>query len=360
MTTNAKIRKILEEKAKLIDSRIEKYIPREFGNSSLPFKISPPRCKIDLEALNKAIAEPFWEFLDRGGKRWRPALFILIYKALGGQEEDLLDFAVIPEIIHNGTLIADDIEDDSKLRRGKPCSHELFGLDITINLSSFMYFVPMMALIENRKMMPNSIAQKIYEIYIEEMTNISFGQAIDIAWHKGLIPIWQVSEEEYLQMCMYKTGTLARMSARMASVLAYVNDDKVEKMGKFAESIGVSFQIQDDILDLVGEEFTKRKGGRGMDITEGKLTLMIIHTLSRSEPYDRKKILKILRMHTKEEKLINKAITIINKYGSIDYSKRTALKMVQESWREVDKILLPSEEKNKLSLLVEYLIKRKI
>jgi len=360
MEIDATIEKVLKEKAQLIDQYIEKYVPKGFTEDSVLFKISPPRYRLDLKAINSAISEPFWEFLGRGGKRWRPALFLLVYEALGGTYREWIDFAVVPEVIHNGTLIADDIEDSSKLRRGKPCTYRLFGVDIAANLSNLMYFIPMLALIEKREKVASERARRIYEIYIQEMVNISLGQAIDIAWHKGLTPVSKVSEEQYLQMCVYKTGTLARFAAEMAAVLAGASDDTIEKIGRFAESIGVAFQVQDDILDVVSERFAKRKGGLGMDITEGKLTLMVIHTVQKAEPSDREELMRILGMHTREKALRDKAISIIKKYGSIEYARSVAAKLVQESWNEVDRILLPSEAKETLRILADYLVKREI
>jgi geranylgeranyl diphosphate synthase type I len=360
MSIDANIEQVLKQKAELVDRHIEKYVPREFKNDSLAFKISLPRNKLDLKALNETLAKPFWDFMDRGGKRWRPALFILVCDALGGDSGKFLDFAAIPEIIHNGTLIADDVEDSSKMRRGKPCTYELFGLDVAINLSDAMYFLPMLALIENMKNLTSEQAKKVYEIYVQEMINLSFGQAIDIAWHKGLSPANEVSEEQYLQMCSYKTGTLARMAAKMAAVLAAADEDTTEKMGKFAESVGVAFQIQDDVLDLVGEEFAKGKGGLGMDITEGKLTLIVIHALQKATPADKKEMTRILSLHTTDEALRRKAIQILQKYGSIEYAKKRAAALVRESWNEVDKVLVPSEAKKTLKMLADFLINRNI
>ncbi|MEM2394247.1 MAG: polyprenyl synthetase family protein, partial [Candidatus Bathyarchaeia archaeon] len=112
------IEKFLEEKAPIINQAIEKYVPRVFSKNTLIFKINPPRYSYNTEAINKAIAEPLWEFLDRGGKRWRPALFLLICEALGKKPEDYIEYAIIPEVIHNGTLMIDDVEDASEFRRG--------------------------------------------------------------------------------------------------------------------------------------------------------------------------------------------------------------------------------------------------
>lgn len=357
---NEDIEKVLSQQAALIDKTIEKYIPRKFKKDSVVFALSPPRYMHDLEALNKAIAEPVWEFLDRGGKRWRPALFLLICEALGKNPKDFLDFAIIPEVVHNGTLMVDDVEDGSELRRGKPCTYRLFGIDIAINAGNAMYFLPLITVIKNKNGLSREKTNRIYEIYIQEMINLSLGQAMDIAWHRGLANADKITEKHYLQMCAYKTGTLARMAARMAAVFADADEELVEKLGKFAEAVGVAFQMQDDVLDLTGAEFAEKKGAKGMDITEGKRTLMVIHTLKEAKPEDGKRLVEILKMHTSDQKLRNEAISIMENYGSIDYTKKFARKLVQESWNEVDKLLPPSDAKERLRAFATYLIERKI
>ncbi|MEM2386262.1 MAG: polyprenyl synthetase family protein, partial [Candidatus Bathyarchaeia archaeon] len=143
-------------------------------------------------------------------------------------------------------------------------------------------------------------------------------------------------------------------------VLGDADDELVEKLGFFAESIGVAFQIQDDILDLTGAEFAERKGGRGQDITEGKRTLIVIHTLKVANAEDRRRLIEILRMHTSDQRLRDEAIAIMQKYGSIDYAKNFARKIVEESWKEVEKFLPPSNAKEKLNAFAKFLIERRI
>jgi len=354
------LEKFLDKQASIIDAAIEKYVPRRFQKNSTVFVLSPPRYGHDLTAFDKAVAEPIWEFLDRGGKRWRPALFLLICEALGKNPRDFLDFAVIPELIHNGTLMVDDIEDSSKLRRGKPCTYRIFGVDIAVNAGNAMYFLPLLAVIKNKDKLAQDRLNRLYEIYIEEMVNISFGQAMDIAWHRGMANANSIDEQHYLQMCAYKTGTLARMAARMAAVVAGANEDLTEKLGGFAEAIGIAFQMQDDILDLTSSEFGEKKGAVGMDISEGKRTLMVIHTLERAGSKDKKRLVEILNAHTKEQRLRDEAIQIIKKCDSIGYTRQVARKLVKESWGQVDKLLKPSDAKEKLRAFATYLIERKI
>jgi len=352
------IEQFLEEKAPLIDKAIEKYIPRKFSKDAVLFKVNPPMYSYNLEPLNKAIAEPIWDMLDRGGKRWRPALFLLICEALGKDSDCCLDFSIIPEVIHNGTLVIDDIEDSSKLRRGKPCTYKIFQMDIAVNAGNAMYYLPLLPLMAQKAELTPEMERDIYEVYVQEMINLSMGQAMDIAWHKGIANADKLGEEDYLQMCAYKTGTLARMAAKMAAVLAGANKPLVEKLGRFAESIGVAFQMQDDILDVTGVEFAKKKGGVGQDITEGKRSLMVIYTLKKANSNDKKRLIEILNMHTSDQALRNEAIALMQKYNAIDHVKRTAERIVQESWSEAEKLLPTPQAKEKLKQFAEFLIKR--
>lgn len=352
--------KFLEEKAPLIDKAIEKYIPRIFTKDSVIFKIIPPIYSYNIETLNKAIADPIWEILDRGGKRWRPALFLLICEILGKKSDAFLDFSIIPEVIHNGTLMIDDIEDSSELRRGRPCTYRIFGLDIAVNAGNAMYFLPLLPLMERKSDLHPRMLHDVYEVYVQEMINLSMGQAMDIAWHKGISNADSLGEKDYLQMCAYKTGTLARMSAKLAAILSGAHSDLVDKLGRFAESIGVAFQMQDDVLDLTGKEFSAKKGGVGQDITEGKRTLMVIHTLKEATDADKNRLIKILKMHTPDQKLRDEAIGIMQKYNSIDYVKKTAADLVEETFGEASKLLPTAQSTEKLKVFAEFLIKRDI
>src|SRR4030067_951406 len=153
----------------------------------------------------------------------------------------------------------DDIEDGSEFRRGKPCTHRLFGLDVAINAGNAMYYLPLLTLMKHRDKFGADKLSRVYEIYASEMINLSLGQATDIAWHKGLADADRLTETQYLQMCAYKTGTLARMAAKIAAVLCDASEDTVERLGRFAGALGVGFQIQDDALDFTRKKFAKKK-----------------------------------------------------------------------------------------------------
>ena len=354
------IKKLLVEKKPIIDKVIEKYLPRKMSEEQMRFMLGKPRYKYTIDTMTKAVSEPFWDYMDRGGKRWRPTLFLLLNEALGGNPTEVLDFVVLPELIHNSTIIHDDIEDSSEERRGKPALHLIFGNDIVINLGDILFFIPFLSLIKNKHRFNKDKVIKAYEICIEELVRVGSGQATDISWHRGLCNADNITEEEYLQMCVNKTGCLARMSGKLAALFADRGEEEIELFGKFVETIGVAFQIQDDILNLTGEEFIKGKGGYGEDITEGKRSLLVIHTLQKANERDRKRLIEILNMHTTDQKIRDEAIAIIKKYGSIEYAKEKARKMIKDVWKDADKLLPASEAKKKLKAFADYLVEREI
>jgi len=353
-----KIVDYLEKLKPEIDGMIEKYLPKKVTKKWLNFTFGKPRYIFSKKAVEESLIKPIWNFISRGGKRWRPILFLLVTEAVGGNIEKVKDFLIIPELAHEGSLICDDLEDQSELRRGKPCLHRIFGEDIALNAGNFLYFLPLLALIKNRKKFKPEILVKAYETYIQEMINIHLGQGTDIFWHKGKVK--KINEKEYLQMCAFKTGCLSRMAAKLAVVLLKGDEKLAKVVGRVAETVGVAFQIQDDILDisLAGKEREKFGKSFGNDIKEGKRTLMVINTLKKATKKDKKRLIEILNKHTDDLEERKEAIEIIKKYDSIEYAKKVAKKIMREAWEEADRVLDLSPAKKRLKEFVNYLIER--
>jgi len=351
MGLEEEVKDILLSYGKIIEAAISRIIPKQVDEQYLSEVLGEPLYSFEVVSVQRGVAEPFWELLSRGGKRWRPVLSMLVYEALGGDVEQFAEYAAIPEIIHNATLIVDDVEDGSVMRRGRPCIHRIYGEDIAINAGNTLYYLPLWPLYR----LDDEKRREILEAYVKHMTALSIGQAMDIAWHRGLVE--EVTEDQYMQMCAYKTGSVARFAVEIACILAGVSPGVRGKLARFGETIGVAFQIQDDILNLVGDEklYGKEIGG---DITEGKRTLMVVYALRRLEPSKRERLKEILNMHTQDPQLIKEAIGMIKETGAIEYAKKTASNIMQESWREADNVLNESESKRKLRLLAEYLIER--
>ncbi|MBI1973565.1 polyprenyl synthetase family protein [Candidatus Micrarchaeota archaeon] len=355
MPADSDIERILEEKRAGIDRTIAKYLPREYGAKEFEFACGKPRYAHLTREATEAISKPMWDLLDRGGKRWRPVLFMLIIEALGGDPKKVEDLIVIPELVHNATLIHDDIEDNSETRRGKPCLHKIYGVDIAINVGDGLYYVPMLSVLRNTRLDDNTRI-RILETYMQEMINITFGQGADIYWHKGMRK--EVGEEEYLQMCAFKTGTLARMSAKIAAIASGGNAKTIEACGRFAEAIGVAFQIQDDVLTVSNAGRFKKEFGE--DITEGKRSLMVIHCFNNAPKKDAGRLRGILDAHTRDPKRIAEAISLLEKTGSVDYAKKRSREIVGGAWGELEPLLKGSPAKEKLRLFAEFLSNREM
>src|SRR3989338_8121156 len=160
---NQEIIKYLEENKSVIDEVIKKYLPEKLTKKDLEWIFGKPNYAYDLEALQKSLVDPIWDLLDRGGKRWRPALLLLIAEAVGGNLEKIKDFVAISELVHNGTLVADDIEDRSEMRRGQPCVHVKYGVDVGLNAWNFIYFLPLLSLMKKRKEFPDRLLVRAWE-----------------------------------------------------------------------------------------------------------------------------------------------------------------------------------------------------
>lgn len=347
------IKKILKEYQPIIDKKIKELVPTKIDQKWINKYVKKIRWQFEYDSINKGLVNPIWNFLNRGGKRWRPVLLLLCCEIVGGNEKDAIDFVALPELIHNGTLLVDDIEDKSSFRRGKKSLHLIYGEDIAINTGNAMYYLPTLLIRESS--LSDEKKCQVYELINKEMLKLHLGQGMDIYWHKN-IP--EVTEEEYLQMCSYKTGTLARLSARLGAILGNATKKQEKLLGEFAETIGVAFQIQDDIMNI--ESAQKLGKTYGDDITEGKISLIVIHTFKNANKKDKERLKEILRKHTRDKILIYEAIDIIGKYESLEYAKKRARELVKEAWEEITKEFKRSSARDKLEAFAKFLIEREV
>ncbi len=305
------------------------------------------------EFAKKSIFQPIKDFLFRGGKRWRAILSILTCQMVKGNWRNFKKLFLIPEVIHNGTLIIDDIEDNSQLRRNKPALHLEFGIDLSLNAGNFLYFLPFEILKKSK--IPQEKKAKIYELIFEKMLELHFGQGMDIFWHKN--PQF-VSEEDYFKMARAKTGVLSSLAGKLGVILGDGSKSQEKVVENFGKELGVSFQIIDDILNLFPKSL---KWGKelGEDITEGKLSLLIIKTLEAANLKDRNKLLFILRKHSNDPEIIKEAIELIKKYKAKEYAERKAREILEKALIKL-KLFFPQKGVKKLEEFSKFLIERKL
>jgi len=238
-------------------------------------------------ALLGSLTAPGRDLIDRGGKRWRPLLMLLVANALAGDCGEAAALPLVPlvEFCHNASLIHDDIEDNSDERRGKPAVHLVYGADAAINSGAFLYFLPL-ACIKGSGLSFES-QKNIRESWGLFMRKLHLGQAMDISWHRDFYSLPEIPE--YVQMCRLKTGCLAGMAAVLAfhcvedslktAGKAKAAADLQDKLREGAEKLGVGFQILDDVKNLSTGVPGKK---RGDDIVEGKKSLPVLLYLHKN------------------------------------------------------------------------------
>jgi geranylgeranyl diphosphate synthase type I len=314
----------LQKRAKLVDESIPKFLP-----------ITPP------DELYHAMRH----LLDAGGKRLRPSALLLAAEAVGGKPENVLPAAVAIELVHNFTLIHDDIMDEADLRRGLATVHKKWGVPRAIIAGDALYSKAFEILSCTRSE-PARLVESL-ELMSKTCTDICEGQWMDMNFATRK----DVTEEEYMRMVEKKTAVLFATSVKIGATLSGANNDIARGLWDFGRMAGVGFQIYDDVIDLITPEEILGKA-QGGDIIEGKRTLIVIHALSKGVTID------ALGKSNATRSEVSAALTSLKESGSIDYAMNKALNFVDEG-KSALKILPDSEAKKILIGLADYMIERK-
>lgn len=290
--------------------------------------------------------------IKAGGKKIRPALVLLTAEAVGGNIEGAYKTAAAVELIHTFSLIHDDIMDEDEMRRGKPSVHTMWGEPMAI-LAGDILFSLAFELVAQTQVddVPANRVIKALNTVVDACIKICEGQACDMSFEEK----FDVGESEYLNMIYKKTAALIAAATKSGAIIGGGTAEQVEALSQYGELIGMAFQIQDDYLDVVSDEEELGKPV-GSDIVEGKMTLMVVHTLSVASPEDKEELIFILK--SGDESNTQRAIDIFNKYGSIDYTRDIALDNVNRAKDLLD-LLDDSPAKEALYDLADFMLQRK-
>ncbi|MDO8553410.1 MAG: polyprenyl synthetase family protein [Candidatus Micrarchaeota archaeon] len=269
-------------------------------------------------------------FFQRGGKRIRPALTIIYCAALGGDISKAILPATIIELFHNFTLIHDDIEDNSLMRRGQPTLHVSHGIPIALN-SGDAFYTLIWDVINNLDWPPQKLIE-LQRMYSSSFRRVVEGQGIELAWYRD--DKFDITEKDYFAMISGKTAALIGLSCELGGYLVGVDKKKLLSLRRFGEKLGLAFQIQDDILNIIGDFKTYKKEIAG-DITEGKRTLMVVRVFEKATFDEKEQLRKILSSNTRDEKELNTVVLLFKKYNSIDYARTIAMKFTDEAKKEI-------------------------
>lgn len=225
------------------------------------------------------------EYPGRGGRSLRPTLCIAVARAFGAELEEAIHTAVALELLHNAFLVHDDIEDDSQERRGEPALHVLHGRPIAINVGDALSIFSLQPLLDNRKTLGLRIALRIMEEAERMARETVEGQAIELGWREHCTV--ELSESDYLRLVLKKTCWYTTLFPIRAGALIGTRDGiELEQFMRFGFFVGAAFQIQDDVLNLIGDPKRYGKELDG-DLWEGKRTLMVVHLLHHAGPEER-------------------------------------------------------------------------
>lgn len=270
------------------------------------------------------------DYPRRAAKGLRPALCLLICEAFGGNPARAVNTAAALELLQNWLLIHDDIEDGSELRRGKPCLHQKHGIPMAINVGDALHCKMWEMLLRNTEILGYPLALRILSEFIQLSNQVVEGQHIELSWVRN--NQWNLDEDDYLTMCIQKTAWYTCITpCRVGAIIGGASGADVDVFVELGKNLGVAFQIQDDILNLIGDVGRYGKEIAG-DISEGKRTLVLIHLFNACTPTEAQHVIDIMA-RPREEKTdaeIESVLHLMQKYNAIEYAQRRSKALLQE------------------------------
>lgn len=261
----------------------------------------------------RTLYNPAKYVLVAGGKRIRPVLVLLACEAVGGDASDALHAGTSIEILHNFTLVHDDIMDHAEFRRGRPTVHKKWDESTAILVGDALLALAYRALLRTK----SPRIQEIIKVFTEGVVTVCEGQAYD----KEFETRHRVHVNEYLLMIEKKTGKLVSVAMQLGALIGNATSIELEALRHYGEYVGRAFQLQDDLLDIVADE---KEFGKsiGSDLVEGKKTFLLLEALRRAKG-DQKKVLQ--RVFT-DGRVSRKQVTtfrhIYEDTGAIDSAKK--------------------------------------
>lgn len=229
--------------------------------------------------------------------------------------------------LHNASLLIDDIEDNSKLRRGIPVAHSIFGVAPVINTANYVYFLAL----ERCHALKNDEAM---DVFVKEMLNLHRGQGYDIHWRDT---VSCPTEEEYFDMIIDKTGGLFRLAVGLLQSFATANKD-VDYV-PLVNNLGLYFQIRDDLINLADDEYMKSKSFCE-DLTEGKFSFPIIHCIRSGgeESSAAAQLLSVLKQRTEDVDVKRYAQRLMLDAGSLRYTRDKCSQLKEKIVNQIEEL----------------------
>jgi geranylgeranyl diphosphate synthase type II len=255
--------------------------------------------------------------LTAPGKRVRATLLLVCCEAVGGSIRDAIDAALAIEMLHNFTLVHDDVMDNAPSRRGRATVHVRWNLSNAILVGDVILGLAYRTLLRK----PRRQAQRITHLFTEGFVAVCEGQALDVQFEH----LRRVSEEDYYRMIDNKTGRMIATATELGAVIGNGSPSRVSALKRFGTHIGRAFQIQDDLLDVAGDE-TELGKAVGGDIVEGKKTYLLVKALERVRGSDRDTLSRSMTRRPRDQRekrrLISNVTALYERSGALDAARQ--------------------------------------
>jgi octaprenyl-diphosphate synthase len=248
---------------------------------------------------------------EGGGKRIRPALLLLAAKLFGYNGRGAVRLGAVVEIIHTATLVHDDIIDEAQTRRGRPAANTQWGNSKCVLAGDWLYMQAFKIAVQERNF-------RILDVLIDLTQQMVEGELLQIEKLGKCI-----TQEEHFDLIYRKTACLFAVCMRMGAILAGATEDEERRVGEYGRSLGMAFQIVDDVLDLTASEEVLGKPVAS-DLREGKVTMAVVHALERCTPEERKLVETVLRERAFISVRHEQILAMLQRYGSVEVAMARA------------------------------------
>jgi len=308
--------------------------------------------KTKLKGNPKMLYDAAGHLIINGGKRLRPYMVIKSCQILGGKTSKAMQAASAVEMVHNFTLVHDDIMDNDEMRHGVPTVHKKFGMPVAI-LAGDVLFSKAFQIISDVKLSGNAMTQLISRL-ATACVEVCEGQIMDIKMAEGKkIP----SQSEYIKMIGKKTAALFDVSCAMGAICATNKTTDVANLSSFGNNLGIAFQITDDLIGVMGDpKVTKKPVGN--DLREGKKSLPILMAIKSAKGKNKTMILKAFGNQKASKSDVKKAVDVIRALGIEENVRSQALKYAERAEKSLSKY--SGASKKELVELLDFVVKRSL
>lgn len=305
--------------------------------------------------MKKYLYAPLTRYSKNGGKRHRPLICYAACMAVGGNPEFASAPAAAIEHFHTAALIHDDIADEAELRRGEPCLHLREGEGLAINAGDLALSLVTGTVMDD-PLLDDSMKLRVLDELVRMTQHTIEGQALDIGWARD--GRYDITTEDYLVMATHKTAHYSgAVPLAIGAMVGGGTESEVEGLRNYGLDTGLAFQIQDDLLNLVGTQESMKKDFRN-DITEGKRTLVVVHALQNLSEEKKTRLISILSSKEKDQTVLAEAVAIMEEAGSIDYARNYAENLTSIAKNRLLEMVGPSPARDLLISMADWFVNR--